>query len=159
MKTFAAFIICLSFCARVDSFVSSTQLFDSFGDVCCEDEKAHLDNFAVTLQQQPETIGYIIFYGGKTHNFPSCRISHQRLPRHGEAQGRAARLRPYLVKTRAVDSARVVVIDGGYREAWTAELWIVPKGARPPAPTPTVRPQDIHYRKGRIRKRDYACEV
>ena len=80
------------------------------------------------------------------------------LPRWGESQARAARLKPYLVNSRGI-AGRVVVIDGGFRETWTADLWIVPKGASPPTPTPTVKPEDIRYRKGRIRKRDYECEV
>ena len=138
---------------------SPIQKFDSFGDTCCNDEKARLDNFALTLQQQPEAIGYIIFYGGKTQNFPSCQSAHPRLPRHGDAQARAARLKPYLVNTRSIDASRVVVIDGGYRESWTAELWIVPKGTPPPTPSPTVKRRDIRYRKGRVKKSEYECQV
>jgi hypothetical protein len=52
-----------------------------------------------------------------------------------------------------------VVINGGYRELWEAELWIVPKGATPPTPTPTIKVQDIRFRRGRIKKSDYECEV
>jgi hypothetical protein len=138
--------------------VSPPQMFDSFGDVCCNDEMAHLDNFALALQNQPDVQGYIIFYGGKHQSYPSCQ-GRKMLPRHGEAQARAARLKPYLVDTRSLDSARVIVIDGRYREAWTAELWIVPRGASAPTPSPTVKAKDIRYRKGKIKKRAYECEV
>jgi hypothetical protein len=137
--------------------VFPTQIFDSFGDICCNDEKAHLDNFAVAILAQPDSQGYIIFYGGRRQSYPYCH-SRQRLQRHGDAQARAARLKPYLVNLRGLDPARVIVIDGGYREAWTAELWIVPKGATPPTPSPTVQPKDIRYRRG-VRKRFHECEV
>ena len=38
------------------------QWFDSYGDLSWEDEKVHLDNFAIALQHDPESIGYIIVY-------------------------------------------------------------------------------------------------
>lgn len=138
--------------------VPPTEMFDRFGDVCCNDEKAHLDNFAVTLQNQPGSQGYIVFYGGRRQSYPYCNRP-LRLQRRGEAGARAARLKPYLVNSRGIDAARVIVIDGGYRESWTAELWIVPQGGSPPIPSPTVQPEDIKYRKGRIPKRFYECEV
>ena len=158
-KTCGTIIIALLLCGSVFSIVASpSQKFDSFGDTCCNDEKAHLDNFAVTLQAQPDAQGYIIFYGGRRQSYPSCS-GRQRLQLRGESQARAARLKPYLVSSRGIDYARVIVIDGGYRESWTAELWIVPKGATPPTPSPTVQPNNIRYRKGRIKKRDYECQV
>jgi len=58
-----------------------------------------------------------------------------------------------------VDAKRIIVIDGGYREWWFAELWIAPKGAGAPSPQPTLNPKDIRFRKGRIKKHDYQCEV
>ena len=136
-----------------------TQVFDRFGDICCDDEKARLDNFANELRHSSEARGYIIFYGGQRHNYPYCDSAQQKLPRRGEGEARAARLKPYLVVARGLDPKRIVVVNGVYRESWTAELWIVPKGASPPTPSPTVQPQDIRFRRGRIKKRDYACEV
>jgi hypothetical protein len=38
--------------------------FDSYGNLCFEDEKARLDNFAITLEQNPNFIGYIVVYAG-----------------------------------------------------------------------------------------------
>ena len=134
-------------------------LFDKFGDVCCDDEKARLDNFAIQLQNEPGAQGYIIFYGGRRHNYPYCHSSRLRIPRSGEAEARAERLKPYLVASRGLDSKRIVVVNGGYRELWEAELWIVPKGANPPTLTPTIKAQDIKFRRARIKKSDYECEV
>jgi len=156
-KTCATLIIFIA-AGSAHPNISLTQIFDSFGDICCNDEKAHLDNFAVTLQSQPESQGYIIVYGGRHQNYPYCH-SHPRLPRRGEAQARAARLKNYLVNSRSLDAKRVIVIDGGYREYWFAQLWIASKDASPPTPRPTVKPQDIRFRKGRIKKHDYECQV
>ena len=59
--------------------VSPDSPFDSYGNICFEDEKARLDNFAIALQQNPEWIGYIVVYAGNE----SCA---------GEAQYRATEL-------------------------------------------------------------------
>jgi hypothetical protein len=160
MRKFGAMIvICCVIAGYAYAFSSSSELFDKFGDVCCDDEKARLDNFAIQLQNNPESQGYIIFYGGRRHNYPYCHSARQSLPRRGEAEARVARLKPYLVNSRGLDPKRIVVINGGYRESWMAELWIVPKGADAPTTTPTVQPQEIRFRKSRIKKRDYECDV
>lgn len=36
-------------------------------------------------------------------------------------------------------------VNGGFREVATTELWIVPPGANPPCPAPTVKPEDVAY--------------
>ena len=108
----------------------SARKIDEYGDLSLGDEQARLDNFAVELQNDPTAQGYVMAYGG-------------RRGRAGEAQARADRARDYLVKTHAVDSARVVVIDGGHREELTVELFIVPAGVTPPESTPTVETLEV----------------
>ncbi|HVQ38351.1 MAG TPA: hypothetical protein VMS31_12505 [Pyrinomonadaceae bacterium] len=103
-------------------------------DVCCscsfDDQKARLDNLAVDLQNDPSTTTYIIAYGGR-----SSRI--------GQADLLGSRARDYLVGQRGIDQARIVVLNGGFREEDCVELWIVPSGATPPQATPTVQPGDV----------------
>jgi hypothetical protein len=91
--------------------------FDEYGNIKFNDEKARLDNYAIQLQNQPGSQGYILAYG-------SCA---------GEAQARADRAKDYLVNTRGIDAGRLVTIDGGCRSDLTVELWIVPTGATAPA--------------------------
>jgi hypothetical protein len=145
--------------AQTGTAPPEARMLDQFGDVNCEDEKARLDNFANELQNTPGDQGYIVFYGGKRHQSPTRHHSKLALPRRGEAEARAARLKPYMNYNRGIDANRIVVVDGGYRDQWAAELWIVPKGANPPAPTPTIKPQEVKFRRGRIKKRDYECGV
>ena len=131
--------------------------FDEFGDICCDAEKARLENYLNELQKDPTTQGYIVYYGGRFYD--SCwyggNRDGKRRPRRGEAQARAARLVPYLIEQRGLDPSRIALVDGGYRESWTAELWIVPAGAKPPAVTPTVEKKDIRYRKGGVTAREF----
>lgn len=103
--------------------------FDSYGDISWELEKAHLTNFAVALQHDPELIGYIIVYAGRR----SCI---------GEAQDRAHRAKEYLVKSRGIQKNRIKWIDGGYREELIVILQPVPPGASELTASPTLKPSD-----------------
>jgi hypothetical protein len=103
-------------------------------DVCCscsfDDQKARLDNLAVELQADPTTTTYVIAYGGRTS-------------RIGQADLLGSRARDYLVTNRGIDQSRIVVINGGFREEDCVELWMIPSGATPPQPTPTVSAGDV----------------
>ena len=104
-------------------------------DVCCscsfDDQKARLDNLGIELQNDPTTTAYIIAYSGRTS-------------RTGQADRLLTRARDYLIEKRGLDQARLVTLDGGYREEDCVELWIVPQGATPPRPTPTVSAGEAH---------------
>ena len=106
------------------------RLFDQYGNIAFNDEKARLDNYAIQLQNEPGSQGYIIAYAG-------------RRSRAGEAQARADRAKDYLVNTRGIDPGRIVTVDGGFREDLTVELWIVPTGATPPTASPTLQQSDV----------------
>jgi hypothetical protein len=88
------------------------QALDSYGNICWEDEKARLDNFAIELQNSQETRGLIVVYAGSR----SCA---------GEAQARAERAREWVVG-RGVAADRVLWKAGGYLEQQRTWLWVVP---------------------------------
>ena len=119
---------------------SPTSAIDTYGDIPFEDEKARLDNFAIELQNVPTAKGYVTCYGG-------------RVGRGGEARRRCARAKRYLVTHRRIPAAQVVAEDGGYREEFTVTLWIVPEGATPVQPTPTVDPREVRFVRGRAKRR------
>jgi hypothetical protein len=128
-----------------------TQAFDRFADIRCEDEMARLDNFAIALQHESPSKGLILFYGG--------RRFRGRLPKRGESEARAARLKPYLVQRRGIPSDQVIVVNGGYTEEWHVELWIVPPGVRMPAPVGTIPVDQIKFRKGKTNSRTFRCRI
>jgi PKD-like domain len=97
------------------------RLFDEYGNIRFNDEKARLDNYAIQLQNEPTAQGYIIAYG-------SC---------DAEGQTRGNRAKDYLVNTRGIDAGRLVVVDGGCMPELKVQLWIVPQGATPPTPDTT----------------------
>ena len=117
-------------CTTTPQVRAVARMFDQYGNIAFNDEKARLDNFAIQLQNEPGAQGYIIAYGG-------------RRGRAGEAQARADRAKDYMVNTRGVDPGRIVTVDGGFREDMTVELWIVPTGATPPTASPTLQQSDV----------------
>lgn len=132
-------------CFAQEQLADSTPLrkYDEFSYGNCEEELAHLDGFYNELQNNPDSQGYLIVYGGSTG-------------RHYEAQALAARMRYYLTRTRGLSGWRLLTIDGGHREKLTTEIWIGRRGEPMPAPTPTVKTKDLSL-KGRARVIGYDC--
>jgi hypothetical protein len=104
--------------------------FDEFPSIAFDDDKARLDNLAIELQNNPGATGYVIAYAGRNS-------------RVGEADRMGRRAADYLSATRGISRDRIVTINGGYRDANTFELWLVPQGAEAPHATPTVSPDQI----------------
>ena len=103
-------------------------------DTCCscsyDDLKARLDNLAIELQNDPTTQTYIFAYGGRRSPV-------------GQADKLIARARDYLEGHRGIDAGRIVLVNGGFREEDCVEVWIVPRGATTPQPSPTVQPSEV----------------
>jgi hypothetical protein len=125
-----------------------TRKFDEYGAINCEDEMARLDNYAIELQNVPTARAVVIVYGGR------------RGTRRDEVRARMAYAKYYLTAFRAIDRGRILVFNGGFRESLTTELYVVPAGAdagHSIAPTPTVRPKEVRYKRGRVGSRIRAC--
>jgi len=118
--------------------------FDTYGNIRFNDEKARLDNFAIQLQNEPTSQGYIIGYG-------SC---------DAEGLTRANRAKDYLVNTRGIDASRLVTVDAGCLPELQVQLWIVPQGATPPtgdatgvvSPCPDCKKKPATRRRGGRRR-------
>ena len=97
-------------CVFVQSQGNIARKFDEFGDIQESDLKARLDNFAIQVQSEKGTKGFILLE--KRH----------------------------LIDTYGVPVSRIRTIDGGYRKRRSVELWIVPAGEPLPIPTPNSFP-------------------
>ena len=89
------------------------KLFDRFGAVPSNEEKARLDNFAIELQRDPSTVGYIVVFGRRS--------------RPGEAKKRADRAKRYLKYSRYLGDERIESLDHCFRAKLEVELWVSPK--------------------------------
>ena len=135
-------ILCVLF-----SFISFAQtkeaqkLVDLEHSYTCDDFIIISQNFFTKLDKMPNAMPYLIVYEGKRDNkrFP--------LPMKGELEGRMR-----IMKRRMEDMSgkKVNFIYGGFREMHKLEFWIVPEGAEPPKPEPTLK--KIKYSKRKYRK-------
>lgn len=109
------------------------QLVDRFGIIELEDEWARLDGFASLLRNDPKSNAYIVIYGGKINKY-------------GELQERPKRLVKYLVENRGIDSKRIKIVEGGFREKFAFELWISKSDKIFPPLSPTIKPEKVIFR-------------
>lgn len=117
-------------CTILTEHAPVARLVDSYGKVESEDEQARLDAFSDALRNEPGTQGYVMVYAG--------RRAHA-----GEAAKRGERAKNYLVGERGLEAERLVTVDGGFRDEQGVELFIVPVGASPPDPSPTLDPGEV----------------
>jgi hypothetical protein len=108
--------------------------FDECVNCTFDDQKARLDNLAVELQNDPTTRAYIIAYGG-------------RMSPVGQVEKLMTRAKDYIIRQRGIDASRLTIVNGGYREEDSVELWIVPSGAAAPQATPTVQAGEIKRKR------------
>ena len=129
----------VSVVAALEKKIIVAREFDECNSCKFDDQKARLDNLAVELQNDPSTRAYILAYGG-------------RMSPLGQVEKLMSRSRDYLVTQRGIDASRIVVVNGGFREEDSVELWIVPSGAAAPKPTPTVQAGDVNPTKAPRRR-------
>lgn len=130
-------------CPRVKEGFPHFVVFDQYGNISFNDEKARLDNFAIQMAASPVMGGVIIAYGG-------------RRGRINEAKARAGRAKNYLVKVHGIEPWRIVVVDGGHREDLTVELFFRPIADASISriyTSPTLSPGDVKIIRDSKRKK------
>lgn len=114
--------------------------FDECDSCKFDDQKARLDHFATELQNDPTRRGYIIVYGG-------------RMSPIGQVDMLMKRTREYLTNERQIEGSRFEIVNGGFREGDSVELFIVPSGVTPPRATPRVQAGEVKGAAPSRRKR------
>jgi hypothetical protein len=112
---------------------NATSPFDSYGNICWENEQARLDNFAIQLQNDPTLTGEIIVYAGRI----SC---------HEEAKYRGNRALNY-VRKRGVNSGRLIFRNGGFQLDLQTVLSLRPSGAGPFELRPSLRKDEVSIKR------------
>jgi hypothetical protein len=118
--------------------IADPRKFDEFQGSGWEDAMARLDNFTLDLRNNPNAIGVLIIYGGQ-HG------------RRGETRAWTRCVRRYLVNRRGTEANRILIMDGGYREQLTVELWETPDKHYLPKPGPHVKPHEVKFKKGVVK--------
>jgi hypothetical protein len=120
---------------RFDEFmvgIGSPRHWSENSDKENKDIKIRLQRYAKQLRIE-HARAYIIGYSPRIRKWENYDRSYGEM-RAGEAKSQLSEF---------FDPRRITSIDGGFREVATTELWIVPPGAKPPQPTPTVRPEEV----------------
>jgi hypothetical protein len=98
---------------------------DEYRDLKFSEERLRLDQFAIALQNEPGSKGYIIIYDATDTRKSSVRE-------------RGERAKKYLIKEWGIPETRIVIVNGGHRYTRAVELFITPTGALPPTATPKL---------------------
>ena len=108
--------------------------FGEFGEVNPETLSANLKSLAEFMSQnQSQDNLYVIAYAGRNSD-------------RGFTQNWIKKIKEGLA-TAGVTESKVYAMDGGFREQPLFDFWIVPNGAEPPRPAPTVKRSEIVYPK------------
>ena len=103
--------------------------FELYGDCCvshCTLRQISFKRFAEALTQKPGATGYFIIYKGEDASLKTTR----RIMRQ---------VRQRMIRKYHFSEKRIKVVYGGRRDYREMEIWIVPKGAAFPKPTPKGR--------------------
>lgn len=128
---------------KIDEHYSGED-WNEAGNGSYSDLAVNLDAFANYLRQHPRASGYIIAYSQHyiEHPVVTDERGRERTEWHELIDSPATARRTlniekrYLVKTYGIAPSRIKLVEGGYRNLRLVELWLVPPGARPPAPSP-----------------------
>lgn len=112
-------VLIFSFQTHFGQEIPKAALFDEFRGICSEEFMARYDGYIVSLYKDPNSMGYILFYGDESAEGTNLNYIN--------AVKNYTNLRRY-------DSARIVVIRGANQAETKIQFWLVPAGANPPNP-------------------------
>lgn len=120
----------------------------------------------IESQNSPDSKIYVVYYGGKfrkeyllnkkTNNLDRVQLKY---PHREDGLNWAKSIPLYLTTEETYPAAtrdsfkdKIILINGGFREDTAVEIWLVPKDAKPPKPTPDTDEKDIKFRGGKPRR-------
>lgn len=129
-------------------FAQDRVVFDEWESLQCDDYLARMENIVATARSDWSSKIYVIAYEGREMQYNSKGKYELMLPQYGSAKAKIKSMKEYL-KFYNKSSENFVFIEGGFKEKAKIEIFIVPNGAIPPKPTPTLT--KMKYRKGKPR--------
>ena len=141
-----ALFLNLLFC--VSSFAQEAEKIDEFPYINCEEYLARMDAALNKAHDNPSATIFVIIYEGKeqVYNYRKNKIEFF-LPKIGAAKAKIRSMKAYIGNFRNFPLERFEFVEARFRENSTIEMWLVPNGAKPPKPTPTLT--KMKYRKGK----------
>ena len=106
--------------------------FGEFGEVDADTLKKNLEALTNYFSQSPDNL-YLIVYAGRNSERNYALTWARKIKENLTVAG--------------LETRRVYAMDGGFREQPLFDFWIVPNGAEPPRPAPTVKRSEIVFPK------------
>ena len=146
MKTkFLVLLSCVVFCGT--AFSQQAKQIDAFERLSCDDYLSRMDSAIAEASNNPLSTVYILIYEVKEVRYNSRKKKDEMVfPNFGSAKAKIDSIKKYL-SLRKSPIKNLSFIEAGFRENSMVEIWLVPKDASPPKPTPTLN--KMRYRKGR----------
>jgi len=122
---------------------------DEFGSPSCEEYLAHMDNAITQAANNPSSIILVHVYEGKTTRYKHTGDKYTKetpRPQYGLANAVIRSMKKYL-KLHKAPTERFLFKSVGFREEFKVDIWLLPKGAKEPEPSPTLT--KLRYRKGK----------
>lgn len=142
-------ILCL-FAVSVFGQAEAARIFDEFAFINCDEYLARMENIYLEQKNNPGVKVYFIIYEGKmkmpVYKNDKVIKSKYILPQFGMAAARIRSMKKWLYLRKAARE-NFVFVNGGFREEFGVEIWLVPPGGESPEPTPPLK--KIKYRKGK----------
>lgn len=144
-KFYLIFTIYLLFC--IPAFAQKAEKLDEFSNLSCDEYLMRMDNALVRAHENPSATVYVYIYDGKENIYNPRKMKMEMvLPARGSAKAKIASMKKYLL-TKKILIKNIKFVEAGFREDSTVEFWLVPNGAEPPKPAPTL--EKMKYRKGK----------
>lgn len=155
VKLLIFFLCFFEFVSFAFSQTKEAEKITEFGLLPCGHLMAQVDGSFQYFQREKNENFYIVYYEGKKRETSVFNIKTQKYdkftqPIRGYALNRAKEIVLYLNTVYKPKKEQVTLINGGFREDFSLELWMSSKGAMPPKITPTLSEKDIKFRKGKL---------
>jgi hypothetical protein len=146
MKSLAVtMFLCILF--SLSAFSQEAQKIDEFENTPCDEYLGRIDVTIIQARDNSSSTVYVLIYEGKELKYnPRKNKTELVFPNYGQAKAKIRSIKKYLA-SRKFPVKRYSFVQAGFRENLTVEIWLVPQGAMPPKPTPTLT--KMKYRKGK----------
>ena len=150
-KSISGFLFLIVCGFSVFAQAEEARMIDEFGVIPCDEYLARVDAMAIEKANNQNAQIYVFIYEGKEKipDYNNGNVTYKTyLPRYGLAKAKIESMKKYL-EFRKFTPQNYVFANGGFREEFRVEIWLVPPGAEAPKPTPTL--EKMKYRKGKAK--------
>ncbi|HTK36923.1 MAG TPA: hypothetical protein VL325_00395, partial [Pyrinomonadaceae bacterium] len=131
----------------LSAYSQNAEKLDEFQNPQCDDYLARMDLAISKAAVNPASAIYSLIYEGKEGRWSERQKKREFVyPNHGSTDAKIRSMKKYI-SIRGASVAKFKFVKAGFRENITVEVWLVPYGATPPTPTPTLT--KMKYRKGK----------